>query len=380
MKIVRFEIFPVLYPVVRPFRFFETPRGPGRGAVFVKLTVDDGTVGWGQSVPVPRWTYETLEGAVIVLEHYLKPAVLGQDPFDLEGIHAAMNREICASYSTGYPVTKAGVDLALHDLIGKLRGRNIAALWGKTPPAELTISWTVASKTLDDIPGIVEEGLARGFEHFNVKVAPDPEYDLKVCRLVQERVPHGFLWCDANGGYDLPTALRAAPLLADLGVPVLEQPIPINQISGYQALVKQAALPILLDEGIVAPTELREYLQLGACNGVAVKPARCGGLLPGRQQIEILQQHNLLFLGSGLTDPDVSLAGSLILFGAHGLQYPAALNGPQFLGESVLTEPFVPVKGKLRIPTGPGLGVTVDEDKLKDFVRRSNVMGRLGLG
>ena len=379
MKIERFEIFPVIYPVVRPFRFFESPRGPGRGAVFVKLTTDDGTVGWGQSVPVPRWTYETLESAVIVLQHYLRPAVLGQNPLDLVGIHAAMNREICPSFSTGYPLTKAGVDLAVHDLIGKITGQNIAAHWGRKSSAELTLSWTVASKTLDDIPGIVDEGLARGYEHFNVKVAPDPEYDVKVCRLVQERAPHGFLWCDANGGYDLETALRAAPMLAALGVPVLEQPIPINQISGYQRLVKQAALPIILDEGMVSPTELIEYIGLGCCTGVAVKPARSGGLLPGRAQIQILASSHLLFLGSGLTDPDVALAGSLILFGAYDLRYPAALNGPQFLGESVLTEPFVPVKGKLRIPQGPGLGVTVDEARLLDLVRRSNVMGRLGM-
>ncbi len=167
-------------------------------------------------------------------------------------------------------------------------------------------------------------------------------------------------------------------MLADLGVPVLEQPIPINQISGYQRLVKQAALPIVLDEGMVSPTELNEYIGLGCCNGVAVKTARCGGLLPAREQIQILADSNLLFLGSGLTDPDVSLAASLILFGAHGLSHPAALNGPQFLGERVLTEPFVPVRGKVRIPQGPGLGVTVDEAKLADLVRRSAVMGRLG--
>lgn len=378
MKIVRCEIFPVLYPVVRPFRFFESPRGPGRGAVFIKLTADDGTVGWGQSVPVPRWTYETLESSVIVLQHYLQPAVLGQDPFDLEGIHAAMNREICASYSTGYPLTKAGLDLALHDLIGRARGQSVAALWGRSTPAELTLSWTVASKSLEEIPAIVDEGLSRGYEHFNVKVAPDPDYDLAVCRLVQERAPRGFLWCDANGGYDLPAALRAAPRLADLGVPVLEQPIPINQISGYQELVRQGALPIVLDEGMVTPTEVREYIRLGCCHGVAVKQARCGGLVPARAQVELLAETGKMFLGSGLTDPDLSLAASLILFGAHGLRYPAALNGPQFLGDSVLTEPFVPQNGRLRIPTGPGLGVTVDEEKLADLVRRSGVMARLG--
>ncbi len=274
-KIARFEIFPVRYPATRPFRFLDGPRGPGRPAVFVKLTADDGTVGWGQSVPMPRWTYETLESAVIVRQDYQRPVVLGRDPLDLAGLPEAMNREICPSYSTGYPLTKAGVDLAVPDLIARSRGCNVAELRGRTLPPKLTVSWTVASKSLDDIPGIVDEGLACGFEHFNVKVAPDPAYDVKVCRLIQQRVPRGFL-------------------------------------------------------------------------------------------------------GSGLTDPDVSLAASLILFGAYDLRFPAALNGLQFPGGSVLTEPFVPVNGRLRIPQGPGLGVTVDEEKLADLVRRSNVMSRFG--
>ncbi|MBI5690448.1 MAG: mandelate racemase [Verrucomicrobia bacterium] len=377
MKITGFEIFPVVYPVAGSFRFLETPRGPGRGAVFVKLTTDDGAVGWGQSVPVARWTYECLESAVIVLRDYLRPAVLGQDPRDLAGIHAAMNREICGSFSTGYPLTKAGVDLALHDLLGRATGRNVAELWGRPLPEELTLSWTVSSPRLEEIPRLVEAGLARGYAHFNLKVAPDPDFDVQVCRLVRRYAPNAFLWCDANGGYDLATALRAAPMLADLGIPALEQPLPINQISAYRRLREQGALSILLDEGMVSPTDLLEFVQLGCCDGAALKLARCGGLVPARAQAEILLERGLHFYGSGLTDPDLSLAGSLILFGAHGLPHPAALNGPQFLTESLLAEPLVPVGGRLRIPRGPGLGVTVDEEKLAALVARSRVMDRL---
>ena len=97
----------------------------------------------------------------------------------------------------------------------------------------------------------------------------------------------------------------------------------------------------------------------------------CGGLVSAVEQIEIVEQAGLMFLGSGLTDPDISLAASLILYGAFGLKYPAALNDPQFLGESVISEPFKPVGGKVRIPKGPGLGVTVDEDKVKALVEAS---------
>jgi L-alanine-DL-glutamate epimerase-like enolase superfamily enzyme len=372
LRIERIEVFPVLYPTVMRFKFFEGPRGLGRPAVLIKITADDGTVGWGESVPVPRWSYETLESATTTIEHYLKPILVGMNAFDLPGIHAAMNLEVAGSFSTGAPITKAGIDIALHDLMGRALNANIAELWGRTTPDELLLSWTLNPRTLDDLEPLIAIGKERGFENFNVKVAPDPAFDLAMCRIVRDLVPDGFLWCDANGGYELSTALEVAPKLADLGVPLLEQPLPSNLLTGYQALRKQGALPIIMDEGVVSPTDLIEFIRLGCCDGVAMKPARCGGLVSGKRQIEIVHDAGLMFLGSGLTDPDVSLAASLILYGAFELKYPAALNGPQFLGESVIAEPFTPVGGKVRIPKGPGLGIEVDEAKVRDLMERSS--------
>ena len=96
-----------------------------------------------------------------------------------------------------------------------------------------------------------------------------------------------------------------------------------------------------------------------------MKPARCGGITEARRQIEIVERVGLMFLGSGLTDPDLSLAASLALYGAYNLKYPAALNGPQFLKESILKKPFEVKNGELFVPTGPGLGVEVDEQKVR---------------
>lgn len=373
LRIERIETFPVIYPTVMRFKFFEGPSGTGRPAVLVKITADDGTVGWGESVPVPRWSYETLESAVSTIERYLTPVLLGRDPFDLKGCHDAMNREVANSFSTGAPITKSGIDMALHDLIGKASGLNIAELWGREPGKELVLSWTLNPKTLDELEPLIEKGRERGYENFNVKVAPDTKFDIEMCRTLKRLVPEGFLWADANGGYDLATALDVAPRLADAGVAVLEQPLPSNRLTGYQELIRQGALPIILDEGVVSPTDLIEFVKLGCCNGAALKPARCGGLLSASQQVEILEHEGLLFLGSGLTDPDVSLAASLILYGAYDLKYPAALNGPQFLGASVIKEPFVPQGGKVRIPQGPGLGIEIDEEKLRALAEQSKV-------
>ncbi len=367
VTVERMEIFPVRYPTVMPFRFFQGPvSGSGRPALFVKLTASDGTVGWGQSVPVPRWGGEPLESACFTLDLYLKPVVLGKNPFDIEEIHRAMDAEMPDGAYTALAITKAGVDLALHDLAGRIANKNVAAMWERPTGQAVELSWTVSPAEPDDAENWVALGRKAGYRHFNIKVAPDLEKDRRLCQAVRSLAPEGFLWADANCGYDEETALRAVVELAEDGAAVLEQPLRPHCITGYQRIRKAASLPIVMDEGLVSPEQLREYLTLGCCDGAAMKPARCGGLLSARQQVEMLREGGHLFLGSGLTDPDVSLAASLILYGAYGLDRPAALNGPQFLGLSMLKEPLLPVDGFLSAPDGPGLGVEVDEDAVRE--------------
>jgi L-alanine-DL-glutamate epimerase-like enolase superfamily enzyme len=98
-----------------------------------------------------------------------------------------------------------------------------------------------------------------------------------------------------------------------------------------------------------------------------MKIPRCGGLRPAKRQVEILRDAGLLFLGSGLTDPGISLAATLILYGTFGYDRPAALNGPQFIDESILEDPFQPEEGVLAVPEGPGLGIEVNESKIDDL-------------
>ena len=78
--ITRIEVFPLAYPVTGYFKFFTKPERP---AIFVKVTCEDGTIGWGQSVPIPTWSYETLESATHTLRNYLAPVLIGKSPTDL---------------------------------------------------------------------------------------------------------------------------------------------------------------------------------------------------------------------------------------------------------------------------------------------------------
>jgi L-alanine-DL-glutamate epimerase-like enolase superfamily enzyme len=365
VKIDAISVFPVRYPTTGYFKFFEGPRGAyGRSAVMVKITADDGSVGWGQSVPVSTWSYETLETATIAIRDYLAPTLIGQDPFDIAGAHKAMDQGLAASFTTAMPIARSGLDFALHDLAGKLSGKGLAQMWGRPRGGPIALSWTLNPRTLAEVDSLIDLGWERGYRNFNIKVAPDPKFDIELARRVRRRVPDGFLWADANGGYDPAVAIDVAPRLADAGVDVLEAPVKPNRISCYQALKRQGALPILMDEGIVSPVELHEFIRLKMLDGVAMKSSRTGGLFFARKQIETILDAGLMWLGSGLCDPDISLAANLGLYGAFGLEKPAALNGPQFLAVDILAEPLTIEGATAQVPQGPGLGVQVDEQKV----------------
>lgn len=360
-RITKIELGRFDYAVAGEFKFFK-PDADGRvrrPSVLVRLTDEAGTIGWGQAVPVPTWTYETVESVLTTLEHYLAPVVLGRDPADFAGLHAAMNTAIRPAFSVGQPLAKAAFDLACHDLVGRQRGVPAWQLFG--PPAKahdtLTLSWTVASPDRAVVERQLAEGRARGYRNFNIKVgAPQSaEYDLALAKLVRAFAPDGFLWADANTGYTPAEALAIAPRLRAAGVDVLESPLPPTQIRGYQALKRQGALPILMDEGIVGPEVATEFIALGMLDGIAMKPARNAGLWPSVQIVRELQAHGLMVLGSGLTDPDFSLLGAAHLFAWSGIARPCALNGPQFLAERLCAD-LTPTADVLRLPTTPGLG------------------------
>jgi len=378
MKIEHIELFTVRYPTKGYFKFFIGPRGAyGRGAVIVKIITGDGIVGWGQSIPSPKWSYETLETTKIVLRDYLAPALIGRNPLDIAGAHKTLDLALAPGFSTAMPIARSGLDMALHDLVGKLKGQSLSRIWQRPGGGSLALSWTVNARTLDEAEKVIDAGYKRGYSNFNIKVAPDPKFDIALAKLVRRRAPKGFLWADANGGYDQTTALKVAPKLADAGVDVFEAPLRPNCISGYQALKIQGALPILMDEGIVSPVELSEFIRLKMLYGVAMKASRCGGLFYAKRQIEMLLDEGLIWLGSGLTDPEISMAAALALYGAYGLTKPAALNGPQFLTANVLKKPLDIKNGFASVPTDHGLGIEVDEEKVVRLMEKTTGLEKI---
>lgn len=387
-RIARVDVGRYDYRFRGEFKFFP-PGKDGvvrRPSVLVRITDDEGDTGWGQAVPIPAWTYETPETVESTLREYLAPALIGADPANLEEVHERMNRAIRPAFSVGQPLCKAAVDLACFDLLGKklglpgyallaalaegdvkpekaLEGPGSAAAQSSSAAPAITFSWTVNTTDLGVAERLLEEGRQLGYRHFNIKVGPPqtPEYDVRLARLVREFEPEGFLWCDANVGYTLETAIEVSSKLADAGADVLESPLPPNRISDYQALKRHGALPVVMDEGLLSPVEAEEFARLGMCDGFALKPARNAGLWPSKGIVEVARKHGLMVLGSGLTDPDLSLAAAVHLYAWAGLDRPCALNGPQFLVEADGRGLLRPGGGKLVAPHGPGLGIPIPE-------------------
>lgn len=364
--IVKVEIGRYDYAFAGQFKFFEP--GPDgrvvRPSILLRLSDAAGQTGWGQAVPVPSWTYETVETVMSTLANYLAPVLLGADPADFAAIHRRMERAIRPGLTTGQPLCKAAVDLACYDLAGKQQGKPVTELLGGQPgPADLTLSWTINATDLASAEAQLEAGKARGYRHFNFKVGypQSTAFDLALARLVHDFAPDGFCWADANTAYDLDTALAMLPRLADAGVDVMESPLPPMQIRGYQALRQQGALRLLMDEGVIAPAEAEEFSALGMVDGFTLKVGRSAGIWQTQQIARLAREHGLLLLGSGLCDPDLSLAASVHVFAWAGIAQPCALNGPQFLAETLDTSGFVPASERIRVPDGAGLGLQLDE-------------------
>ena len=365
-SIIKVEIGQYDYPFVGEFKFF-APGPDGRvvrPSVLIRLTDEDGRTGWGQAVPVPSWTYETVETVTSTLAVYLAPILLGADPADFADIHQRMDRAIRPGLTTGQPLCKAAVDLACFDLAGKQQGKSASQLLGgERGLEELTLSWTINSTDLAAVEQQLETGKARGYNNFNFKVGyPQTKaYDIELARMVHDFAPDGFCWADANTAYDLETVLEVTPRLADVGVDVLESPLPPMLVSGYHALRRQGALPIVMDEGVISEQDANTFMAWNMMDGLTLKIGRSAGIWQTRQIIETAASHSVFLLGSGLCDPDLSLAASVHTFSWAGIATPCALNGPQYLDDTLDTSGFVPASDRVRVPTAAGLGLALDE-------------------
>ncbi|MGW6446343.1 mandelate racemase/muconate lactonizing enzyme family protein [Lentzea sp. NPDC055074] len=369
LTIDRVDVYAVALPTLRSFGVAGgSVATKGRPSIRVLTKISaDGVCGWGEATPIPAWTYETTESIFTTIGNYLAPAVVGRPVWQLDGISRIFDRTINRGFSIGAPLAKCAVDVALHDLVGRALGIPLGALWGQRRHEEVELAWIVSGHTPSEVAECVAEGVENGYRSFKVKIGlHDERTDLDVVRSVREAAPDAPLWVDANQAYAVDEAIRIAGRLQELDVFAFEQPLPANDVAGQRRLRAASPLPVALDESLRHPSDLATFVKLDAVDVAVAKVQRSGGLTLSRRLCQLAEDCGVRLLGSGLTDSDIGLAASLHLFAAHGIAGPADLNGRQFVSSPYASG--ITVKdGVAQVPSGPGLGVEVDEKVVQEL-------------
>jgi L-Ala-D/L-Glu epimerase len=370
LPITDISAFALRLPFISEFRIARGSVGsPTAGAphIYVRVTAEDGTVGWGEARPSHRWSYETEESVLTTIRSYLAPALLGRNVFDLAGIHRAMHTEIAPGLTVGQPIAKSAIDIAVHDLLGRHLGIGLSDVLGSHGPRDVALSWLISTTDPGEAADLAADASARGYRGLKVKVGVQVEHDLDLLAAVKRAAPAAYLWVDANGSYDVAQAKRLARGMAAIGIDVLEQPLPANDLAGLRSLRAAMDLPLALDESVCSGADLIAALRHEALDMLVIKISKMGGLWPARRMMEMAGEAGVDLLGSGLTESRLGLAAGATLFSAFGLRHPVDLNGPQFLGDDPVAVGPVIADGVIHLPDGPGLSTTLDRDKLERY-------------
>jgi L-alanine-DL-glutamate epimerase-like enolase superfamily enzyme len=371
------EVFALRLPVIETFRFSSGSAGKAGDTapfVLVRLTDSEGEIGWGEGRPMPQWSYETVESMVTTIRGYLATAIIGQEITDRWGLHKRMHNAVGRGPSTGFPIAKAAVDMAVHDLCARSVGLPLRCyLGGRQEGAVVELSYTLTLHEVEAVRKEVREAREKGFRHFNFKVAMTPETDVALAKVIREAAgPDAFVWADANQGFQPHEALAAARGFADAGVNVLEQPFPADQLQLMRRLRRQCPVPLAVDEASVSPADFFHYAAEGLVDYLVVKVTRSGGLWPSLQQIAVAEAAGLPLLVSGLTDGFLTKLAVCQLAAAFGYRGPAALNGSQFVDESLLYpgKPEREFNGAVHLGEQIGIGVHPDRQALDLFLAK----------
>ena len=364
------EVFPVAVPFARKFVLGSGAVGSpdqtvdqASAVVFVKLTTEDGVVGWGEQRALPSWSYETAETIAVVIKRHLEPILLELTPFDIELFHARASKRLSPAVSNGFPFARAAIDLAMHDAAGKLAGVPVHALLGGKLFDELPLCSAIGVGA----PDVVREHAQQSADYsaYKVKIGGDPDADAAAIEAVAEVAGGKPLWLDANQSYR-PSALRQLlHRTRDVStIHCVEQPVPSTDTLAMHRLRNLIDLPIAIDEGSFTAQDLARTIQLDAADLVVVKICKSGGLRNALKTAQVALAGGLEILASGLTDCGIGFAAALHLFSQLELALPAELNGPELLAD-LYVEGLTITKAVATVPTAPGLGVQVDEERIR---------------
>ena len=372
MRIRHVEPIPLRYPI--PGGAYGSARGltPARVTTLVRLESDEGVIGLGEAYGPP------LVVAAQVRE--LTPLFEGQDPFDWEVIWArALNGMYHWSRSGILVAALSAIEIACWDLMGKAMGLPAAKLLGgwNRDSVPLYASTGYFTEHPDGYRRLLEAVAAEGHKRVKIKIGDGIASDLERIALAFEIVgPDAELMVDVNGNYTADLALRLAAELDPRRVLWLEEPLPPEDLAGYQRLRDGSSIPLAAGEAEALRLGFRELITRRLVDVVQPDITSCGGLGEAKAIVRLAQTWNLRF-SPHVWGGAVALAAALQLCAAvapypHVAREAAPIyleydRGPNALREELAAAPFVVEGDRVRVPTGPGLGIELDWDAVARY-------------
>ena len=360
MKIDSVTLHHLSMPLVSPF---ETSFGreTDRECVLIEIKSEELT-GYGECVATrdPGYNYETTGTAIHILKDFIVPLMLGRDVKD------AADFQTLVSGIRGHYLAKAGVEMALWDLLGKRAGKPLSELLGGVrQKVEVGVSIGIqdsAQGLVRSVAGYIQQGYAR------VKIKIKPGRDVEDASAVRREFPNLRLQVDANSAYSLDDIKILKPL-DQLNLLLIEQPLFEDDIWDHHKLQAQFKTPICLDESIVSPRHARYAIEMNACRVINIKAGRLGGLSQAVMTHDLCQEVSMPVWCGGMLETGIGRASNLALAALPSFTLPGDISASdRYYARDITNERFtLNPDSTIDVPRGAGLGVTLDEDALKEF-------------
>jgi L-alanine-DL-glutamate epimerase-like enolase superfamily enzyme len=372
VKVAKVETIPVSVP----YRHREVSSQVARDGVsdvLVKLTTDDGLIGWGEACCGAD------TASVDAALRAMTPFVVERDPWNREAMRRdAFTHGLWQFRSGTGNFAWAGIDMALWDVCGRACGQPLWRLLGGLQQKEATYFYYLARGTPDSLAVQVDDGLQAGFEVFYLKVGLDDAEDLEMVSTVRQALgPGPRLRLDANGTWTIPQALRNLRAMAEYDIDFVEQPVrdhPIGQLAEMRARIDTA---VCANEGLWSEADTYARIQARDADVYCFSPYWVGSIASFHRLSWLAAYEGLLICKH--THGELGLAAAA---GHHVvLTVPNGVEGHQqsayLMEHDILTEP-IPIARGPRWGTidGPGLGVDVDEQAVEEAAARFRIEGQ----
>ena len=363
MRLERVELFLLRLPLKTPY---ETSGSRETHQTRVVARVEsDGAVGWGESVApeTPWYSGETPQTVWWLLDEIAIPRLLESD------IAGPADTSELLGWIKEHRMAKATIEMAVWDLFGKMANAPLAKLLGGTRDRILCGVAIGIQPSVEQLLERIARELEGGYQRVKVKIKPG--WDGHVAEAIRNRFPELPFQLDANSAYTL----------ADVGLfkridaytPLLvEQPLAADDIIDHATLQKQILTPICLDESIHSAEDARKAIEIGATRVINIKAGRVGGLTESKRIHDVCEEREIPVWCGGMLEMGIGRAANVHLASLPNFRLPGDVSASaRYFETEIIGEPFtVESDGTMKVPTGPGIGVTVLEDLIRKIALR----------